>query len=48
MIEQVPTVDKFYVGGVENMSDETFSEKLNEAFNLGIRLVEEVEKAKKS
>lgn len=44
-IEQVPTVDKFYVGGVENMMDVTFSEKLAEAYQLGIRLVEEIEKA---
>lgn len=47
MIEQVPSVDKLYVGGVENMGDETFSEKLNEAFKLGIKLVEEIEKAQK-
>jgi len=47
IIEQVPTVDKFYVGGVENMTDETFSEKLNESYQMGIRLVEEIEKARK-
>jgi putative NADPH-quinone reductase len=45
LIEQVPTVDRMYVGGVENMSDETFSEKLNESYQLGIRLVEAIEKA---
>jgi len=47
-IEQVPTVDRLYVGGVENMSDETFSEKLNESYQLGIRLIEAIEKAQKS
>ena len=47
IIEQVPTVDKFYVGGVENMTDETFSEKMNESYQIGVRLVEEVEKAQK-
>ena len=47
IIEQVPTVDRFYVGGVENMTEETFSEKLNESYQLGIRLVEEIEKAQK-
>ena len=47
MIEQVPTVDRFYVGGVENITDETFSEKLNESYQLGIRLVEEIEKVQK-
>ena len=47
IVEQIPTADRFYVGGVENMSDETFSEKLNESYQLGIRLVEEIEKAQK-
>ena len=46
MIEQVDTVDQFYVGGVETMTDETWVEKLNEAYRMGIRLVEEIEKAR--
>ena len=45
IIEQVSTVDTFYVGGVESMTDETFSEKLTESYQLGMRLVEEIEKA---
>lgn len=48
MVEQIPTVDRLYVGGVENMSDETFSEKLNESYQMGIRLVEAIEKAQRS
>lgn len=47
LIEQVPTVDRFFVGGVEWVTDETFSEKLNEVCQLGIRLVAEIEKAQK-
>jgi putative NADPH-quinone reductase len=47
IVEQVPTVDRFYVGGVESMTDETFSEKLSAAYQLGIRLFEEIEKAQK-
>jgi hypothetical protein len=47
IVEQIPTADRFYVGGVENMSDETFSEKLSAAHQLGIRLFEEIEKAQK-
>jgi len=47
LIEQVPTVDRFFVGGVEWVTDETFSEKLNEVYQLGIRLVAEIEKAQK-
>jgi hypothetical protein len=48
MVEQVPTVDRFYVGGVEGMTDETFSEKLTEAYQLGIRLVKAIEEAQSS
>ena len=48
IIEQVPTVDKFYVGGVENMTEETFSEKLTESYRLGIRLVTAIEEAQRS
>ena len=48
IVEQIPTADRLYVGGVENMSDEIFSEKLNESYQLGIRLVEEIEKAQRS
>jgi multimeric flavodoxin WrbA len=47
IVEQIPTTERFYVGGVENMSDETFSEKLSAAYELGIRLFEEIEKAQK-
>ena len=45
MMEQVDTVDKFYVGGVENITEETFSEKLDRAYQIGIHLVERIEKA---
>jgi len=44
-IEQVPTVDRLYVGGVENMSDKVFSDRLNKAYKMGIQLVEDIEKA---
>ena len=43
-IEQIYTVDRFYVGGIENITDEAFSKKLEEAFQVGIRLVENIEK----
>jgi len=44
-IEQVDTVDQFYVGGVENMSDEIFSQKRAQAFSNGQRLYDEIKKA---
>ena len=46
MIEQVDTVDRFYVGGVESLTGETLAEKLDEAFRMGIRLVEEIKKSR--
>jgi len=47
MIEQVDTVDKLFVGSVETITEENFSEKLNEAYQMGIRLVKEIEKSQK-
>lgn len=47
MVEQIPTLDRLYVGGVEGMTDEVFSEKLSCAYRVGIRLAEEIEKAHK-
>ena len=46
MLEQVDTVDKLYVGSTESLTEETIKEKLDEAFRIGERLVEEIEKAK--
>jgi len=48
IIEQVVTVDRFYVGGIENMTQEIFEEKLATAYQLGARLVNEIIKAKES
>jgi NAD(P)H-dependent FMN reductase len=48
IVEQIPTVDRFYVGGVEGMTDETFSEKLAASYQLGIRLVKAIKEAQKS
>ena len=42
MIEQVETIDKFYVGGVENMTEETLREKLQHAYRMGETLVERI------
>jgi multimeric flavodoxin WrbA len=46
-VEQVPTVDRFYVGSLEDMTEETFSDRLDKAYQLGIHLFEEIEKAQK-
>jgi multimeric flavodoxin WrbA len=46
MIEQIETVDKMYCGGVENITDEDFNKKLDEAYQMGIHIVEEINKAR--
>jgi len=43
MLEQVDTVDKLYVGNVETITEKDFSERMNRAYQMGIRLVEEVD-----
>jgi len=47
MIEQVETVDRFYVGGIENITDKQFAVKLTLAYQAGIRLVESIRQAQK-
>ena len=47
IIEQVDTVDKLYVGGALIINKEIPSKTLNEAFTIGARLVNEIEKAQK-
>jgi multimeric flavodoxin WrbA len=42
MIEQIETIDKFYVGSVENMPEETLGEKLQHAYRMGETLVERI------
>ena len=44
ILEQIEIIDKFYVGGVENMPDETLGENLDKAYAMGARIVEEIEK----
>jgi multimeric flavodoxin WrbA len=46
MIEQIDTVDKMYCGGVETLTEEEFNKKLDEAFQMGVRIVQEVEKSR--
>ena len=45
-IEQIVTVDKLFIGGVDNISREQTAEKLKEAFALGIHLVDEIRKTR--
>ena len=47
MLEQVDTSNEMYVGGVENITEERFAERLEEAYRLGAHLVDEIEKEQK-
>ena len=47
MLEQVDTSHEIYVGGVENITEERFTQRLDEAYQLGAHLVEEIEKEQK-
>jgi hypothetical protein len=44
---QVDTSNEMYVGGVENITEERFAERLDEAYRLGAHLVDEIEKEQK-
>jgi multimeric flavodoxin WrbA len=46
MIQMVDMVDRFYAGGVETMTEQVFSNKSNEAYAMGGRLVDEIEKSR--
>lgn len=46
MIEQVITMDKLYVGSVENMHEAAVAEKEKAAFDMGARLILEIEKSR--
>ena len=44
MLEQVDTSHEIYVGGVDNITDERFDARLDEAYRLGAHLVDEIKK----
>jgi len=46
-VEEIDVVDQLYVGGIHNVDEKRYKEKMEETFNLGVRLVEEIEKARK-
>lgn len=46
ILEQVEVIDRLYVGGVDNLRKERLLEKREDAFTIGVRLVNEIEKAR--
>jgi multimeric flavodoxin WrbA len=46
MIEQIDTVDQMYCGGVEMLAEEEFNQRFDTAFQIGVRIVEEIERSR--
>ncbi len=42
-LQEVETFDTLYVGGVESITQETFAERLEKAYSMGTRLVEDLQ-----
>jgi putative NADPH-quinone reductase len=42
LFEEIDTLDKLYVGGVENMTDAVFEDRLKKAYVMGEHLVKEI------
>ena len=45
LIEGIEVVDKLYVGGLEDITEERLIERLDKAYKLGMHLVEEIRRA---
>jgi multimeric flavodoxin WrbA len=47
MVEEVEVIERLYVGFIHNFDEQRYAEKMQQTFALGVRLVEEIEKARK-
>jgi multimeric flavodoxin WrbA len=47
MIEEIDLVDRLYVGSIHDVDEKRYKEKIEETYTLGVRLVEEIENARK-
>lgn len=46
LFEEIDTYEKLFCGGVERLSDEAFQKKLDRAFQMGINIISEINKAR--
>jgi multimeric flavodoxin WrbA len=46
MLEQIDTVAQLYVGHIHNVDEARYTEKMEETFAMGVRLVEEINRAR--
>jgi multimeric flavodoxin WrbA len=46
MIEEIDVLDQLYIGRIHDVDEKRYSEKMDETYNMGVRLVEEIEKAR--
>ena len=47
MVEEIDVVDQLYVGMIHSVDEQRYREKMDQTFAMGVRLVEEIEKAKR-
>ena len=46
MIEEIDVLDQLYVGLIHNVDEKRYKEKMDETYTMGIRLVDEIQKAR--
>jgi multimeric flavodoxin WrbA len=47
MVEEIDVVDQLYVGMIHGVDKQRYKEKMDQTFSMGVRLVEEIEKARR-
>ncbi|MDX1779164.1 MAG: flavodoxin family protein, partial [Thermodesulfobacteriota bacterium] len=47
MLEEIDTVDQLYVGLIHNVDEVRYKEKMDETFNMGVRLVQAINDSRK-
>jgi len=47
MVEEIDTVDQIYIGNIHNFDENMYKKKIAETYDLGVRLVEEIENARR-
>ncbi len=46
MIEEIDVLDQLYVGRIHDVDEKLYKEKMHETFEMGVKLVKEIEKAR--
>jgi hypothetical protein len=46
MVEEVEVIKRLYVGFIHNFDEQRYADKMQQSFDLGARLAEEIEKTR--